>query len=101
MRDSHLKPHPKIPLQEEQLEKRTKRSRRDAVDEQAVSLLVLIWTFNVSILEVDMVSASQIPAAGRSASPKIVVKAISCTATWNCWCLRYAQNKTKQKLKNK
>lgn len=41
-------------------ENRTKESGGGAVDMQAVSLLVPIWIFNVSILE--LVSVSQIPA---------------------------------------
>lgn len=41
---------------------------------QAVSLLVLIWIFKVSILE--LLSVSQVPAVRQSVSGKIVVKAI-------------------------
>lgn len=48
------------------------------MDVQTVSLLGLIWTVNVSILE--LVSASQIPAVGHSVSIKVVVEAISSSA---------------------
>ena len=44
-----------------------------AVDVLAVSMVVPIWIFNVSTLE--LVSASQIPAVRQSASPVVMVKA--------------------------
>ena len=70
---------------------RTKRSGGGAVDMQAVSLLVLIWIFNIGILE--LVSASQISAVGWSVSANVVVKAVSCTI-WNFWCLQYVHKET-------
>ena len=54
-------------------EKQNKEIGGDARGVQAVSLLVLIWNFNVSIM--GLVSTSQIPAVVQSLSAEVVLKA--------------------------
>lgn len=61
------------------------RRGREAVDLQAESSLVPPWILNVSIPA--LLGASHIPAAGRSASPAVLLTAASQTSrNRNCWC---------------
>lgn len=91
MGDSHLKGHLNISVQAgDSIRRGRNEENKDmggaAMDVLAVSVVVLIWIFNVSTLE--LASASQIPAVGQSASPVVMVKTGSCTSrNWNYWCL--------------
>ena len=74
MRDSHLKAHLPISVQagvfiRRERDKEKKEIRREAVDMQAVSLLVLMWIFNDSILE--LVSAAKFLQLGNPCPPKL------------------------------
>ena len=73
--------------------KEHKEIGEESMDVQAVSLLVPMWFFNVSILE--LASDSRIPVVGQSTSPEVVAKAISyISRNWNCWHLQCAYKET-------